>query len=209
MLAYWLLFSIFAFSAINENKKYVTNDNLFAIGLSWYFWVFILTFFIGFRDSIGTDWFPYVRLFNKISIISFQELLTNISYSENISYSILIWISSKLGFGIYGANLLMGFIFSLFLIIFCNHFDRPYFALLISIPYIIVVVGIGYGRQGVALAFLMISFLCLFKNKKILFILLIVAGSTFHKSLIFFLPFLILSFDKNKFILFFLSFFVY
>lgn len=199
MFAYWFLLSLFAFAALHENYKIKIKTSFFNLGISLYFWVFILTLFIGFRHNVSTDWFPYLRLFAKISELSLREVFTNISYSENISYSLLLWLSSKINVGIYGANLCLGFIFSLSLIIFCNNFPRPYLGLLISFPFIVIVVGMGYGRQGVALAFLMIALLNLFNNKKFIFALMILVGSTFHQSLIIFLPFLVLSFNYNKF----------
>jgi hypothetical protein len=199
MIAYWIFFIIFGFIALNENQNSKSREYYLNLGIPWYFWILVFTFFIGFRYNIGTDWFPYHRLFEKINSITFKELFDNISYTENISYSVLLWISGKLDFGIFGANLFMGFLFSFLLIIFCNHFSRPYLALLISIPYIIIVVGMGFGKQGVALAFLMVSFLFLFQNKKFYFILFILIGASFHKSLIIFLPFLALSFNYNKY----------
>lgn len=199
MFAYWLLLSLFAFAALHENYKIKIKINFFNLGISLYFWVFILTLFIGFRDNIGTDWIPYMRLFAKISELSLEEVFSNKSHSENISYSVLMWLSYKLNLGIYGINLLLGFIFSLSLIIFCNNFPRPYLGLLVSFPFIILVVGMGFGRQGVALAFLMIALLNLFNNKKFMFALMILIGATFHQSVIIFLPFLILSFNYNKF----------
>ena len=205
MFAYWFLLSLFGFAALNENYRMKIKTNFLNLGVSLYFWVFILTLFVGFKDNVGTDWFPYLRLFNKLSEISLFEIFSNKSYSENISYSVLMWLSSKLNLGIYGVNLFLGFIFSLSLVIFCNHFPRPYLGLLVSFPFIVIVVGMGYGRQGVALAFLMLALLNIYNNKKLLFTLLILIGSTFHQSLIMFLPFLVLSFNYNKFALILLS----
>ena len=69
--------------------------------------------------------------------------------------------------------------------------------LFIAIPYIINVVAMGYTRQSVAYAFLIFSIYALIKNKNFLFIILIITGSLFHKSLILFSVLYFVNFKFN------------
>ena len=87
-------------------------------------------------------------------------------------YSILNVISNKLNFGIYGVNLISGFIFSYGLILFCRSMKRQWLALTLSIPYIVIVIAMGYTRQSVALGILMIGYVVLSQGKtlKVFFI---------------------------------------
>jgi hypothetical protein len=73
-------------------------------------------------------------------------------------------------------------------------------------PIQIIVIGMGYMAQSIALAFLMTAYVQFIKERKFFFLILIVTGSLFHASLIIFAPMIFINFfHKNflqKFILF-------
>ena len=68
--------------------------------------------------------------------------------------------------------------------------------LFVSVPYIINVVGMGYTRQSVAYGFLIFSLFALKNQKNLFFLLLILLGALFHKSLILFLILYLINIKK-------------
>ena len=138
--------------------------------------IFIFTILIGFRYQVGDDWGNYIVKFEKLI---YRE---NIFMDKEFLYSILNVISNKLNFDIYGVNLISGFIFSLGLIIFCRYMKRQWLALTLSIPYIVIVIAMGYTRQSVAMGLLMIGYVFLSQGKKLKFFLITISASLFHLS---------------------------
>ena len=141
-----------------------------------FFLILIFSIIIGFRFEVGKDWTAYIYNFEKINN------LNNIFLSREFLFSGLNVISKKLNFGIYGVNVICGFIFSIGLIVFCRSLKRPWLGLTLSIPYIVVVIGMGYTRQSVALGSLLIGYVILTKGKKLKFFLLSIFASLFHLS---------------------------
>ena len=128
--------------------------------------ILIFSIIIGFRFRVGEDWGNYLVYYERL------QNLNNIFSSKEFLYSILNVVSSNLNFGIYGVNFISGFIFSTGLIIFCRSLRRQWLALTISIPYIVIVIAMGYTRQSVALGSLMIGYVALSQGQKLKFFLL-------------------------------------
>ena len=141
-----------------------------------FFLILIFSIIVGFRFEVGKDWTAYIYNFEKINN------LENIFLNREFLFSGLNVISKKLNFGIYGVNVICGLIFSIGLIVFCRSLKRPWLGLTLSVPYIVVVIGMGYTRQSVALGSLLIGYVILTKGKKLKFFLLNIFASLFHLS---------------------------
>ena len=138
--------------ALSRPKEKWNNKTSFLL-------IFIFSILIGFRFQVGDDWGNYIEKFEKLKYVK------NVFLDKEFLYSILNVISNKLNFGIYGVNLISGFIFSLGLIIFCRYMKRQWLALTLSIPYIVIVIAMGYTRQSVAMGLLMIGYVVLSQGK--------------------------------------------
>ncbi|WP_036930527.1 MULTISPECIES: EpsG family protein [Prochlorococcus] len=136
--------------------------------------ILFFSIIIGLRFKVGEDWGNYLIAFEKLQYVK------NVFLKKEFLFSILSVISNNLNFGIYGVNLICGFIFSCGLIIFCGSLKRQWLALTISIPYIVIVIGMGYTRQSVALGILMIGLVFLSQGKKLIYLLLNIFASLFH-----------------------------
>ena len=90
--------------------------------------------------------------------------------------------------GIYGVNLMCGVFFATGLVVFCRHQRLPWLALAVSVPYMLIVVAMGYSRQGVALGIAMLGLTALGRGSTLWFILWVVFAATFHKSAVFLHP---------------------
>lgn len=155
--------------------------------LSYFFTLFLFIFllvFIGLRDEIGGDWYPYLEYYHRFKQLSLLEAVL----INDIGYDLINWIVSQYDGSIYLVNYICALLFLIPLFIFCN--NRKYFliSILISFPYLITVVSMGYVRQAVALGLFILG-LSVLESKKInfkfvIFTSLIIIAFTFHKSAI-------------------------
>ena len=89
-------------------------------------------------------------------------------------------------------------IFSIGLAVFCRSLPRPLLALSISIPYLVIVVAMGYTRQGVALGLAMIGLVALSRNQNKWFVFWVLLGVTMHKTAVLLLPIAALTATQNR-----------
>ena len=172
MFTYWLVFLFFAIFAMIGKARIPIIANYphkLNIDFMWLFIIIFLTVFIGFRFEVGGDWGAYLMYYDSFSGIYLRDAF---NITSDPGYILINWASSELGWGIYGVNTICGFIFALGLAIFCRNLPRPLLALLAAIPYLLIVVGMGYSRQGVALGFAMMGFVALGREKKLLLLAL-------------------------------------
>lgn len=147
----------------------------------------VITCIVGFRFQVGGDWGAYMQLYDAASHSSPWDLLA----IKGPAYQLINWLSYRLGLGIYGVNLVCGFIFAFGLMAFCRTLPRPWLALAVSIPYLVTVVAMGYTRQSVAIGIIMLASAFLHRNKIAHCAMLILIAATFHKPAILLLGFLI------------------
>jgi hypothetical protein len=201
MFPYWLLFFLAAFFAILGKSRpplSTTGNQNSSLNFIWWLFIIFLTFFIGLRHWVGGDWTNYIRQLQKLSVADVSNSFTLLS---DPGFNLISYASLQLGWGVYGVNIFCGFIFSLGLAIFCRNLPRPLLALCVSIPYLVIVVAMGYSRQGVALGLAMIGLVALTKQRKLKFILFILVATTIHKSAFLLLPIAALASTKNRFLI--------
>lgn len=143
--------------------------------------ILFFSLFIGLRHEVGGDWFIYLENLQSIDHTSFQSSVID-NLINDPGYNFFSWISVSLGAGIYGVNLICAVLFSVGLIFFCRAQPRPWLALVVSIPYLVIVVGMGYTKQSVALGLFMPACLFLGNQKIVRFSILIFIASLFHKT---------------------------
>ncbi len=169
MIPYWILLFIPAFKALVNPKEKWNNQTAFSI-------IILISIFVGLRYKVGTDWGTYMIYLNII------DYLDNIFSQREFLFALINKISLSLDFGIYGVNFISAFIFSYGLVFFCRSLHRQWLALTISIPYMVIVVSMGYTRQSIALGLLMIGLVHLSKGKKFVYFLLTIVSSLFQLS---------------------------
>jgi len=174
MSAYWFIYLISIITLFLASKFDEKSKNAISIG----FFIFI-SFLIGFRYQIGGDWFPYVEHYNQCKNISILEALK----LGDSGYMSLNWIMAQLDIGIVGVNLFCGVVIAYALIFFANRQTFPWLSLGVAIPYFIIVISMGYARQAVATAFIMLAY-TQWNKEPWKFIVLVVIGAMFHKTAI-------------------------
>lgn len=195
MWPYWGLFFLAAAPALissGEPAAEVRSPN----SAAWLFVGLVMTLMIGFRLSVGGDWFSYLYALTLVGGRELQDVLSK----GDPGYFALNWLSLQLGWGIYGVNLVCGALFSYGLMLFCANQPRPWVALAVGIPYLVIVVAMGYSRQGVALGLAMAGLVALGQGSVFKFMLWIAAAATFHKTALLLVPVAALAGSKNRFL---------
>lgn len=152
----------------------------------------ILTLLIGFRDEVGGDWVQYLDHLDMAIGESIEDAL----HFSDPAYALLNWLGARLG-GVYFVNIVCAGIFSWGLIEFCRLQSFPWLALVSAIPYLVIVVAMGYTRQGVAIGLAMVALGALGKGDSLRFIFWVFCAALFHKSAVILAPMALLAGSKR------------
>lgn len=168
MIPYVALFGAAAYGALKGRLR-----------LGWLLF-FPFVFFIGLRHEVGGDWLQYLVIYERLGSLSISLLLQN----SEPGYALLNGFSFSLGWGAYGTNLFCALIFCYGLWQFCKSQPLPALALVVAVPYLIIVVAMGYTRQGVAIGLGMLALLSLERQHWFRFAGYVLLAATFHKTAI-------------------------
>ena len=180
MIAYWLLLLIpLGYCLRGANRPWP----------AWQAWLIgiTLTLIIGLRHEVGGDWFNYIPYLTRAEGLGLEEAIA----MGDPGYNALNWLFASYSWGIYGVNLVSAAIFSAGLVWFCRAQPRPWLALCLSIPYLVIVVAMGYSRQGVAIGLIMPGLLALERGQLRPFLLAMGAAATFHSTALVMLAFVV------------------
>ncbi|TQV62357.1 MAG: EpsG family protein [Sulfurovum sp.] len=174
MITYWIMYLATIVSLFITSKFDGHSKNIIYIG----YFLFVSSI-IGFRYQIGGDWFPYVEHYEQCKNISLAQALK----MGDSGYMSLNWIMAQFDLGIGGVNLFCGVVIAYALIVFANRQTFPWLSLGIAVPYFVIVISMGYARQAVATAFVMLAY-TQWSKEPWKFIILVVIGALFHKTAI-------------------------
>jgi hypothetical protein len=138
------------------------------------------TLLIGLRIQVGGDWETYLPYLEQVAGLPFAEVLLQ----TEPGYALLNWLADQSGGGVFFVNTVCGLIFSLGLLRFCRNQPRPWLALTIAFPYLVVVVAMGYSRQGVAIGLEMLALLALERDRLFQFLGWIALAALFHRTVL-------------------------
>ena len=162
---------------------------------TWFLVWLSMTLLVGYRFEVGGDWENYLVYLNKVNRLDLGEVLT----TGDPAYGLLNWLSIEMDWGIIGVNLLAGAIFALGLVVFCRRQPRPWLALAVAIPYLVIVVAMGYSRQSIALGLAMLGLIALEKGYVFKFVIFVALAGSFHKSALLILPIAGLATTRNRY----------
>lgn len=197
MIPYWILFWLPALMALTSKPggrihKDGTRFNRF--NSLWALTFLTLTVMIGLRFLVGGDWGAYSDYFWETQFMSLEDVLTG----DDPGYRLMNWISVLIAWDVQGVNLMSGAIFSWGLIAFCRSLPRPWLGLTVAVPYLVIVVAMGYTRQSVAIGMVMLGLVALSRHKYLRFILWVFLAAFFHKSAVILLPIVALTATRNR-----------
>ena len=178
MTVYWLMLVYFVAGALLIPANWQRTSNT-----SPFFWFGAITvvILIGFRYWIGGDWPQYERLFSFAGYASLSQII----FMGDPGYQILNWVVRHLGLEIWVVNLGCGAVYGIGLFKLARLQPNPWLAIAVAIPYLIIVVGMGYTRQSVALGFVMIGLAALMRGSTVVrYAAYIIIATLFHRSAI-------------------------
>lgn len=192
MIPYWILLSIPAWFALNSSRPVTVPDRNWP--LYWKLMFVLLVLMIGLRHDVGGDWGNYLRELEFLPYESVQEAIV----AGDPAYSLLNLLAVQSGYGMYVVNTVCAVVFAWGLVAFCRIQPRAWLALTIAVPYLVIVVAMGYSRQGVAIGLGMLGLVALTERKVLRFTIFIFLAAAFHKSAVILMPLAALAATKNR-----------
>ena len=165
-----------------------------AIFFAWLFVFLCFSLIIGLRFNVGGDWLAYLGYLDRASSIDFSDIF---NYADP-GYYLVNWVSSRLGMGIYGVNTFCAAVLVAGVISFSRRQSLPWLAFFVSVPYLLIVVGMGYSRQATALGFVLFAINSYQDKKTLSFVFWVMLAAAFHKSAVIMLPVFALAYGGNR-----------
>ncbi|MGZ8312017.1 MAG: EpsG family protein [Allosphingosinicella sp.] len=190
MFPYWLLYSVFAVGAISHRFDPQARPRISPLFVLAAFFVMV---FVGLRFETGGDWYNYRDIFDYAS----DQLSVAVNQGDP-AFMLLNWIAHQLGLDFWFVTFVCGTIFVWGIARFTRNEPNPWLTILVAVPYLIIVVGMGYMRQAVAIALLMAG-LSEFSDGKLAKVLFYgVLAAMFHRTAILILPIIAVSVVRHR-----------
>jgi hypothetical protein len=190
---YWLLFSVFALGAMNQGTATARPRSS---GPLLVFASLFMALMIGLRYQVGGDWFSYQNTFLQLS---YQDLAGALQFGDP-AYMALNWLASQVGLEIWAVNLVCGIICAWGLTSFARTQPYPWLVMVVAVPYFVIVVGMGYTRQAVAISLLLVAIVRFLDGRLISMLLFTAVAVTFHKTAVLGLALIAISGSRNRFV---------
>ena len=154
----------------------------------------LLALMIGFRYQVGGDWGFESKAMLRAQFLSLWQAIETF----DPGFGVLIWFATNSGFDVWSLNLMCGAIFTTGLIVFCRNEPHPWLAITVAIPYLVIVVAMGYSRQSVAIGLIMMGLVALQRGSLVRFNIFTFLAATVHTTAVLTLPLGIVATRVNK-----------
>ena len=191
MLPFWLMFLLPAWAVLVPARLPVRQRII-----AWWAVGMLFALMIGLRFEVGGDWGNYLRNFKAVAPMSFSEAIDH----GDPGHFAINWLVIQLGGSIVWVNLLYAIVLMWGTAVFCRRQPWPWLALLVAVPYMLIVVGMGYSRQAMALGFALLGLVALGEHRIRTFVAFVAIGALFHKSAVLLLPIAALAASRNRFL---------
>ena len=175
----WSLISAFSFLNIRSSQMKVV----------YIVFLILLILMTGLRYQVGGDWWNYIAIYDLFKGVSLTESLK----LTDPGYALFNYVGQY--FEIKDTilvNLFCSLIFYYCFYLLAKNTENYWLPLLISFPYLILVVSMGYTRQSVAIALILVALKYALEKRLKLFFIFSLLAILFHKTAIItfvFLPF--------------------
>lgn len=194
MFPYWIMFGVYAFGGVLTSGAATVRrgrNPLFLIAAA------AVILWMGFRWETGGDWYNYLSLYSEYGEADVHNALT--SARGDPGFGLLNLLFYKIGLGIWSVNLFSAIVLIWGLVVFSRNEPNPWLTICVAVPYLIIVVGMGYVRQGVAIGFLLVGMRAFEESRYVRFLVYAVLATSFHKSALLIVPLIALSEVRYKF----------
>lgn len=180
MTPYWLLFAVWAVGAVQFARRADRpRSNILFI-----FVAALTALMVGLRFDVGGDWLTYINIYQQIS---FQSLWDGLKLSDP-AYALFNWISAQFDWGMWLPNLVCAAVFMAGIARLANRQPNPWLTILVAVPYLIIVVAMGYTRQAAAIGVVCWALADARPDRLLRLIATIFVAALFHKTAILILP---------------------
>lgn len=191
LLPYWLLFLGWMVAALAYNRAQQPVAGAVVGGrgtpratIGIVFLVLATALLMGLRYQVGCDWETYAGMYNDAQLLPASRVLG----STDIGYAALMLVAGRLEAGMWLVNSCCALIMALGVMRFCLRQPNPALSFLVAIPYLIIVVGMGYTRQGVAIGILLAGLANASERSVVKLVLFVFAAALFHRTALLMLP---------------------
>jgi len=188
MIPYWSLFALPALAALFPRRLVPAQQR--------WVWVFVAALailFIGFRFEVGGDWHTYLLHFDTGA----QGLDWALEFDDP-GYYVTGLLFAQLGGSIYWLNLFCATVLVAGTFRFASRQPRPWLALVAAVPYLLIVVGMGYTRQAAAIGLVMWGLVALRERRVLGFAVAVILAALFHKTALLMLPIAALAASRRR-----------
>jgi hypothetical protein len=189
VLIYWLMFAFPSAMALFERYDDAHPPRF---NFPWLVAMLALAVLIGFRWRTGGDWDNYDRMVEQA--LWAPKPLT---WFSDPGFTLLTAYAARSRIGVLLITVVSGVLMAVTLTVFSLRQPRPWLCLAVAVPYLVVVMGMGYIRQGMAISLLMMGLGSLRHGNMLRYSAWVFAGSLFHSTAIVLLPLGILVSNRN------------
>lgn len=180
MYPYWLLFTLWAAGAVQAERRRAQDPRFLFFAAA----ALLTTLMIGLRFEVGGDWAAYIGMYRNVVFLDLGDALQ----TTDAGYAAVNWLSVQLGFGITFVNLVCATLSMGGFARLAWRLPNPALAVLVAVPYLIVVVAMGYTRQATAIGLICFAVADASEKRLIRIVVLIGIATLFHKTAILILP---------------------
>ena len=193
MLIYWALFAYFALGASIDARR---DPDLHRQRPYWIVGGLLILLMIGLRYKVGADWITYDFIFRRAGRLTLSKAVS----IGDPGYQALNWLAAQLGAEVWLVNLICAAIFTFGLFRLARLQPYPWLAVLVAIPYMVIVLAQGYTRQAAALGLIMAGLSALIRGGSLArFAIYAILAATIHRTAVAALPLAIFSRPRNRF----------
>lgn len=178
MLIYWLLFAFPALFSLAYSGRAGRRVGGAGQNLAIFSFVVFYTLVGALRFEVGGDWGNYLDIFDDIRTDTLSYALT----ATDPLYGLLNWVSAQLGTDIYLVNGVCCWILGVGTVAIARQFREPWLAITMAVPYLLIVVGLGYVRQGAAIGLILIALASLERSRPIRTLVYLTLAVGFHST---------------------------
>lgn len=180
MLPYWLMFALWAAFAVQSERRRAQDPRLILFIAA----AALTALMIGLRFQVGGDWGAYQRMYESVYFLPFVSAVT----ATDVGYGMLNWLSTKMDFGVTFVNIVCAALFMGGFARLAWRQPNPALAVLVAVPYLIIVVAMGYTRQAAAIGVICFAISDASERHLLRLVVLIGIAALFHKTAILMLP---------------------
>ncbi len=193
MLPYWLLFGLFSVGAFYFSGRRFDPSR---VNLPLAIAAIFAALMVGLRYKVGADWGPYREIFWDMRFTSLPNAVTR----SDPAFGLLNWSVRRSGLDLWVVNLVCASVFVAGLYQFAKRQADPWVVFAVAVPYLVIVVGMGYNRQATALGFSLLALNAIQNRSFRWFLAYMLLAATFHRSAIILLPIIAISYSQNRFL---------